>query len=43
VFVVRVTDANGLFADIPLTVTVNAFKAGTLNDAARRTWREEFR
>ena len=43
VFTIRVTDANGLFADIPLTVTVNAFKAGTLNDAAGRTWREEFR
>ena len=43
VFVVRVTDANGLFADIPLTVTVNAFKSGTLNDATRRSWREEFR
>ena len=43
VFTVRVTDANGLFADIPLTVTVNAFKAGTLNDALGRTWREEFR
>lgn len=43
VFVVRVTDANGLFADIPLTVTVNAFKSGSLNDAAGRTWREEFR
>ena len=43
VFTVRVTDANGLFSDIPLTVTVNAFKAGTLNDAAGRTWREEFR
>ena len=43
VFTVRVTDANGLFSDIPLTVTVNAFKAGSLNDAAGRTWREEFR
>jgi hypothetical protein len=43
VFTVRVTDANGLFSDIPLTVTVNAFKAGTLNDAAGRVWREEFR
>ncbi len=43
VFTIRVTDANGLFADIPLTVTVNAFKAGTLNDAASRIWREEFR
>ena len=43
VFTVRVTDANGLFSDLPVTVTVNAFKAGTLNDAAGRVWREEFR
>lgn len=43
VFMVRVTDANGLFQDIPLTVTVNAFKSGSLNDAATRVWREEFR
>lgn len=43
VFTVRVTDASGLFQDIPLTVTVNAFKSGTLNDAATRVWREEFR
>lgn len=43
VFTLRVTDANGLFADIPLTVTVNAFKSGNLNDALNRTWREEFR
>lgn len=43
VFTVRVTDANGLFQDIPLTVTVNAFKSGSLNDAATRVWREEFR
>lgn len=43
VFTVRVTDANGLFQDIPLAVTVNAFKSGSLNDAATRVWREEFR
>lgn len=43
VFTVRVTDANGLFQDIPLTVTVNAFKSGDLNDADTRLWREEFR
>lgn len=43
VFTVRVTDAGGLFQDIPLTVTVNAFKSGSLNDAATRVWREEFR
>ena len=41
-FTVRVTDANGLFTDIPLPVTVNAFKSGTLNDAASRIWREIF-
>jgi hypothetical protein len=39
---VRVTDANGLFTDIPLPITVNAFKSGTLNDAASRVWREIF-
>lgn len=43
VFTVRVTDANGQFQDIPLNVTVNAFKSGSLNDAATRVWREEFR
>jgi hypothetical protein len=41
-FTVRVTDANGLFTDIPLPITVNAFKSGTLNDAASRVWREIF-
>lgn len=43
VFTVRVTDANAQFVDIPLTVTVNAFKSGSLNDAATRVWREDFR
>jgi hypothetical protein len=42
-FSVRVTDANGQFLDIPLTVTVNAFKSGTLNDALNRSSREDFR
>lgn len=43
VFTIRVTDANGQFADIPLTVMVNPFKSGTLNDATTRAWREDFR
>ena len=43
VFNIRVTDANGLFADIPLNVLVNAFKSGTLNDARSSSWREDFR
>lgn len=43
VFTVRVTDANGQFQDVPLTVTVNAFKSGTLNDARTGLWREDFR
>lgn len=43
VFTIRVTDANGLYADIPLNVTVNAFMAGSLNDANSRAWREDFR
>jgi hypothetical protein len=42
-FTIRVTDANGLFADTSLNVTVNAFKSGTLNDAINKAWREEFR
>jgi len=41
-FTVRVTDANGLFTDIPLAITVNAYKSGTLNDATSRVWREVF-
>jgi hypothetical protein len=43
VFTVRVTDANGAFLDIPLSVSVNAFKSGTLNSATSKTWREDFR
>ena len=43
IFIIRVTDANGIFQDIPLTVTVNAFKSGTLNNSANRIWREDFR
>ncbi len=43
VFNVRVTDANGAFLDIPLSVTVNAFKSGTLNSATSKAWREDFR
>ena len=43
IFNIRVTDANGIFQDIPLTVTVNAFKSGTLNNSANRIWREDFR
>lgn len=42
-FTIRVTDANGLFADIPVNVTVNAFKSGSLNNARSRVWREDFR
>lgn len=43
IFTIRVTDANGIFVDIPVTVTVNAYLSGSLNDAATRVWREEFR
>lgn len=43
VFTLRVTDANGAFVDHPLSVTVNAFKSGTLNRATTRTAREDFR
>lgn len=43
IFIIRVTDANGNFADVPFTVTVNAFKSGTINNATNLVWREEFR
>lgn len=43
VFTIRVTDANGDSEDVPVSVTVNAFKSGTLNDAVNRNWREETR
>ena len=42
-FTIRVTDANGKFEDVPVSVTVNAFKSGTLNNAVNRNWREETR
>ncbi len=42
-FTVRVTDANGLFADVPLGITVSAYLSGTLNNADTRAWREDFR
>ena len=42
-FTVRVTDAGGNFLDVPVNVTVNAFKSGTLNDAVNLIWREDFR
>ena len=42
-FALRVTDANGAFADLTLDVTVNAFKAGALNSATNKSGREEFR
>lgn len=43
VFTLRVTDANGAFVDHPLSVTVNAYKSGSLNKATGRAAREEFR
>ncbi len=43
VFTVRVTDATGAFLDVPVSVTVNAFKTGTLNNATNKIWREDFR
>ncbi len=43
VFTIRVTDNFGAFVDLPVTVTVNAFKSGTLNNAVNKTWREDFR
>lgn len=45
-FTLRVTDATGAFVDLPVTnttVTVNAFKSGTLNSAVNKSWREDFR
>lgn len=42
-FTVRVTDATGAFADLPVNVTVNAFKSGALNSATTKSWREDFR
>ena len=42
-FSIRVTDATGAFVDLPLSVVVNAFKAGNLNDALTKSWREDFR
>ncbi len=39
-FSLRVTDANGLFLDIPLNVTVDPFTPGT---TTIRSWREDFR
>ncbi len=42
-FTVRVTDAGGSFSDVPVSVTVSAFKSGTLNDALNLIWREDFR
>lgn len=43
VFTLRVTDAVGVFVDVPVNITVNAFKTGTLNNAANKIWREDFR
>ena len=43
IFTLRVTDATGAFLDVPVNITVNAFKTGNLNDAANKIWREDFR
>ena len=43
IFTLRVTDANGSFVDVPVNITVNAFKTGTLNNATNKIWREDFR
>ena len=42
-FTLRVTDANGFFADVPVNVTLTAFKTGALNNATNKIWREDFR
>lgn len=42
-FTVRVTDATGAFVDVPVNVTVNAYKTGTLNNATNKIWHEDFR
>ena len=42
-FSLRITDAGGAFTDVPLSITVNPYKTGTLNDAVGKVWREEFK
>ena len=43
IFTLRVTDSSGVFVDVPASVTVSAFKTGTLNNATNKIWREDFR
>ena len=42
-FTLTVTDSNNAVVNVPVTVTVNAFKTGTLNNAGNKIWREDFR
>ncbi len=42
-FTLAVTDSNNAVVNVPVSVTVNAFKAGTLNNAGNKIWREDFR
>jgi len=42
-FNLLITDANGTSTVVPLNITVNAYKAGTLNDATGKFWREDFK
>ena len=42
-FNLRITDASGAFTDVPLSITVAPYKTGTVNDAASKIWREDFK
>ena len=43
VFTLVVTDANNAVVNVPVSITVDAFKTGTLNNATNKIWREDFR
>ncbi len=42
-FTLVVTDSAGTAVNVPVGVTVNAFKTGTLNNAGNKLWREDFK
>ncbi|MBC7625234.1 MAG: hypothetical protein H7232_17845 [Aeromicrobium sp.] len=43
VFSLRVTDSTGTFVDVPVSIVVNAYKSGVLNNSSSKSWREDFR
>lgn len=43
VFSLRVTDSTGAFVDVPVSIVVNAYKSGVLNNSSSKSWREDFR